>query len=133
MMTKRDTRKELELAVARIEHGRPKVVSKARRPSILAVAEEARVSPAAIHNRHPEIAEKIRALVAQRKDRLPSPRRVTDKDVIRDLRMQLADRESDIRKLGTINLRMMAELQAAQAEIERHRSSATVVPLNRRT
>lgn len=56
----RDTRKELQLAIARIKHGRTKVVDQNRRLSILAVAEEAGLSPSKIHNRYPDVAQAIR-------------------------------------------------------------------------
>lgn len=62
--TKADrTRHDLEMAILRIERGRPHTVGKNRKLSILAVAEEAEISGASIHNNYPEIAEKIRAKI----------------------------------------------------------------------
>lgn len=57
------TQKSLELAIHRITTGRVRKVNPGRKLSIAAVAEEAGVSTATIHNRYPEIAEKIRQLL----------------------------------------------------------------------
>jgi chromosome segregation ATPase len=131
-MTKRDTRKELELAIARIRHGRPKIAAKERRISISAVAVEAGLSPTTIHNRYPDIADRIRGLMAE-SNRGESGKKVSTelppKGVIRELRLQLTEREKEIRRLGSINLRMMSDLNTAQAEIDRLRSATSVLPL----
>ena len=47
------TRNIIRQAITRIEKGRPKVVSKERKMSVAAVAEEAGVSRATIHNNYP--------------------------------------------------------------------------------
>jgi hypothetical protein len=52
------TLKSLELALHRITAGRAKNIKPKRKLSIAAVAEEAGVSTATVHNRYPEIAEK---------------------------------------------------------------------------
>lgn len=57
------TQKSLELAIHRITTGRVRKVKPGRKLSIAAVAEEAGVSTSTIHNRHPEIADKIRQLL----------------------------------------------------------------------
>mgnify|MGYP005812892407 CR=1 FL=1 len=54
------TAKAIRQAIVRIEKGRPKVVKPGRKLSIQAVAEEAGVSRATIHNNHPGLAERIR-------------------------------------------------------------------------
>ena len=51
-------RKDLELAISRIQRGRAH--TKATKISISAVANEAGVTPALIHNHYPDIAETIR-------------------------------------------------------------------------
>lgn len=51
-------KKELRLAISRIKRGR--AVTKEAKLTIASVAREAGVSPALIHNYHPEIAEAIR-------------------------------------------------------------------------
>ncbi|MCZ0866495.1 hypothetical protein O0V09_14885 [Dasania sp. GY-19] len=57
------TQKALELAIRRITTGRVRKVKPERKLSIAAVAEEAGVSTATIHNRYPEIADKVRQLL----------------------------------------------------------------------
>ncbi|MEM7361322.1 MAG: TetR family transcriptional regulator [Pseudomonadota bacterium] len=57
------TQKALELAIHRITTGRVRKVKTGRKLSIAAVAEEAGVSTATIHNRYPEIADKVRQLL----------------------------------------------------------------------
>tara|TARA_R110001583_G_scaffold42169_5_gene134113 strand:- start:1292 stop:1702 length:411 start_codon:yes stop_codon:yes gene_type:complete len=64
MQTKGEqTKKALELAIHRITTGRVRKVKPERKLSIAAVAEEAGVSTATIHNRYPEIADKVRQLL----------------------------------------------------------------------
>jgi hypothetical protein len=62
MTTKRksaeDRRKDLKLAISRIERGRAH--TKATKLNITSVAKEAGVTPALIHNQYPDIAEDIR-------------------------------------------------------------------------
>lgn len=62
MTTKRksaeDRRKDLKLAISRIELGRAH--TKATKLNITTVAKEADVTPALIHNQYPDIAEVIR-------------------------------------------------------------------------
>ena len=60
-----NTNKKFELAIYRIESGRPKIVRKSRKLSIASVAEETGYSPATIHNHYPQIAEKIRELMGK--------------------------------------------------------------------
>jgi len=65
MSNAEQTRKEIENALVRLKHGRPKVVSKGRKISISALAEEAGVSDSLIHNRHPELAAEVRKLTGK--------------------------------------------------------------------
>lgn len=55
------TREKILNAIVRIEAGRPRFVDQGRKLSILAVAEEAKISPSTIHNRYADLAEIIRA------------------------------------------------------------------------
>lgn len=55
------TRNTIRQAILRIEKGRPKIVAKSRKMSVAAVAEEAGVSRATIHNNYTDLAERIRA------------------------------------------------------------------------
>ncbi|WP_330109645.1 TetR family transcriptional regulator [Methylophaga thalassica] len=59
------TRNIIRQAIIRIEKGRPKVVSKERKISVAAVAEEAGVSRATIHNNYPDMADHIRATLGK--------------------------------------------------------------------
>ena len=54
------TAKAIRQAIVRIEKGRPKIIGRDRKLSIAAVAEEAGVSRATIHNNHPALADRIR-------------------------------------------------------------------------
>lgn len=56
------TRQTIKQALLRLQNNRPKVVTAGRKISIAAVAEEAGVSRATIHNNYPEIAERIREM-----------------------------------------------------------------------
>ena len=57
------TKKKLDLAIMRLQKGMTKIVPSGTKLSIAGVAKEAGVSNATIHNRYPEIAEKIRDLL----------------------------------------------------------------------
>jgi hypothetical protein len=57
------TQKSLEMALHRITTGRVRRIKPDRKLSIAAVADEAGVSAATVHNRYPEIAEKVRQLL----------------------------------------------------------------------
>jgi AcrR family transcriptional regulator len=57
-----NTAREIKLAITRIRHGRQKRISADRRFSIAAVAAEAGISNATIHNRYPDLADHIRKL-----------------------------------------------------------------------
>jgi hypothetical protein len=57
------TLESLNDAIQRVTSGKPTVIDPDRKLSISAVAEEAGVSAATIHNRYPEIAAKIRDLL----------------------------------------------------------------------
>jgi AcrR family transcriptional regulator len=113
----RDTRKELQLAIARIKHGRTKIVDRGRRLSIAGVAEEAGLSPATIHNRYPDIAQAIRNAVSGMESSQTTARRSPKVDKVKELREALAMREAEIRALASINLRLSTELQAARHEL----------------
>ena len=59
------TRNIIRQAITRIEKGRPKVVIKERKMSVAAVAEEAGVSRATIHNNYPDMADRIRTILGK--------------------------------------------------------------------
>jgi len=114
---KSPTKRRLELALRRLQHGKMRSNHDGR-ISIAAVAREAGVSNATIHNRYPEIAERVRALHAR-----------TAKDVIRTIpdtsevlhkKLQQARKEIDqlqkyLVKSQSINLRLVRENEILRA------------------
>lgn len=126
MSTKETTRKELELALKRIQLGRPKVVAADRKLSIAAVAEEAGVSAALVHNSHADFAEQVRALTGKTSGATAAKRdekvAALEKQVA-DLKAQLAARDEDLRKIAIQNLVLSEENKRL------HNASARIVPI----
>ena len=110
-------KKELNLAIYRIERGRAK--TKATEVNVTSVAREAGVTPALIHNHYPEIAEAIRVKqgTSSRKQRDTKQNelmqtRVKNKDLIhenQELKICLA-------KLATINEMQLLEIRNFKAK-----------------
>lgn len=124
------TRENLEMALYRLQRGRGKIV-KGGRLTIAAVAKEAGVSAATIHNRHPEIAEQIRALQGkesrrQRDQKHAELQRVREAN--RALRAELAELKTDLAKLASINETLALENRILRAE----RDGGNVTTLPRR-
>lgn len=109
----REARKRtLELAIRRLQQGIPKVVLPGTRLSIAAVAREAGVSNATIHNRYPEVAEKIRNLIQCSPTGQTAPQKVDSKmDTIKltQARKQIERLKSDLARSQSINLRLIKE------------------------
>lgn len=118
---KSPTRRRLELALRRLQHG--KMQSKHDgRISIAAVAREAGVSNATIHNRYPEIAERVRALHARTAKDVT--RAMPDTSDILHKKMQKARKEidqlkKDLVKSQSINLRLLRENEMLRARLEK--------------
>ncbi|VXB46417.1 Transcriptional regulator, TetR family [Burkholderia sp. 8Y] len=118
--------KELELAIHRIERGRAR--TNADKLSISAVAREAGVTPALIHNHYPSIAEQIRvkqgASSRQQRDakrnELAEERRKNA-----ELRAELGAVKARLQKLATLN----EMLVIANRELSAKRSSDNIVDL----
>ena len=115
------TRKKLENALLRLKHGRPRVVSKDRKLTIAALAEEAGVSDSLIHNRHPEIAAEVRQLTdkqlkSQRDKKTQKLKAANDKN--RELRAELDSLETQVRKLASLNARYEVENEHLKAEVK---------------
>jgi AcrR family transcriptional regulator len=116
-----DTKREIELAIARIQHGRPTRILVTRRISIAAVAEEAGVSNATIHNRYPDLAEKIRAMANQ-----DYPSRLKEKsgslkkseERLQALRQEVQQLKADLAKSQSINLMLYKENEVLRARLE---------------
>lgn len=109
--------KELRLAIHKIQQGRAS--SKARKLTISAVAREANVTPALIHNHYPTIASLIRA-----KQGASDRRKREEKDEVlkeerqknRTLRSELKQRDAQVAKLASINEMLLLKIEALSAE-----------------
>jgi len=112
-----ETGKAIESALVRLEYGRGKKV-KGNKISIAAVAKEAGVSNATIHNRHPDIADKIR--VKQGKE---ARKRLNDKNEalkkakenVGALREEVKELKKDLVKLASINATLISENKLLKA------------------
>lgn len=105
--------KDLRLAIGRIERGRAH--TRATRLTIAAVAREAGVSAALIHNCHPAIAETIReaqgrASRAQRDAKGQALR--AEREKARILRDEVALLRTQVAQLASINEVLLAEIRA---------------------
>jgi len=110
-------RKDLELAISRIQRGRAQ--TKTRKVSITSVAREAGVTPALIHNHYPDIAEKIRGTQArssrvQRDAKHAELRAEREKN--RLLRSEVAELRSQVAKLASINEVLVIETRTLKAK-----------------
>jgi len=116
-----DTRKQIELAIKRIQHGKTKRISKERCLSIAAVAEEADISNATIHNRYPDIGDQIRKLVNKNytnkiKEKHASLKKCEDRLTV--LRKELNQLKEDLARSQSINLRLANENELLRANLE---------------
>lgn len=132
-MTKtRDTRTELRRAILRIEHRRPKRISKERcRINISTVAREAGVSPACIHNNYPDVAEAIRAKIGKAvRSQFDAKRAELNRlaETIRVLRQRLKASERDVVQIASENARLVSENAVLKAQAR----STNVVALSPR-
>lgn len=98
------TRKGILQAIVRIEKNRPKVIEAGRRISIAAVAEEAGVSRALIHNNYPDLASRIRGagdkeVRAQRDEKQAEVQAERAKS--KQLREELAGMREKLQKMAT--------------------------------
>jgi len=118
----------LRLALLRLQKGRPRTVDPERKLSIAAVAEEAGVSAATIHNRYPEIADQIRRLLdkdTRRQRDAEHQRLLTERNKNRELRERLRVREEEIAKLVSLN----AALEIENIELRALLSARNITPL----
>ncbi|WP_411960391.1 TetR family transcriptional regulator [Pseudomonas mandelii] len=112
-------KKELQLALHRIVLGKSK--SAAKKLSIAAVAREAGVSAALIHNHYPEIAEAIRNAQG-RSSR--NQRDVKQKDLLneqektRKLRQQISELQIKVASLASLNETLLNENSILKAKRE---------------
>lgn len=115
------TLKSLELALHRITAGRVKNIKPGRKLSISAVAEEAGVSTATVHNRYPEIAEKVRQLL-NKEDRRLKEAKGLELQAEKAKRKKLNDENRALRQqiteLASRNAALEAELDHLRAVVE---------------
>ncbi|MEX8195019.1 TetR family transcriptional regulator [Comamonas guangdongensis] len=108
------TQQELSLALIRVQQSGKKVTLKA-------VADEAKVSPPLIHNRYPEFAEQVRAVmgkaVRQQRDEMEDLR-IKEKGKNRKLRKLVISQLVEIIRLASVNeaLRIEQSLEKAIGE-----------------
>jgi AcrR family transcriptional regulator len=118
---KSPTKRRLELALRRLQHGKMRS-SNDGRISIAAVAREAGVSNATIHNRYPEIAERVRALHARTaKDvarAIPDTSDILHKK-LQETRKQIDQLRKDLVKSQSINLRLLRENEMLRARLQK--------------
>lgn len=110
-------RRDLELAISRIQRGRAH--TKATTVNISAVAKEAGVTPALIHNHYPDVAETIREAQARssrvQRDAKHGELRAA-KERNRALREELVALRVQIAKLASINEVLVVENRILKAK-----------------
>lgn len=116
---KSPTRRRLELALRRLQLGRMQSGTNDR-ISIAAVAREAGVSNATIHNRYPDIAERVRALhvaASKRKTKtLPDSTDALERKLT-EARKAIEQLKIDLVKSQSINLRLAKENELLNARL----------------
>jgi|SRR5476649_2574847 len=120
-MATKNTEREIKLSIARIRNGKQKRIEPGRKLSIAAVADEAGISNATIHNRYPHLADEIRkfqkenakADVTKKQTELSEMQRK-----IKEVRRQLHESEDALRKFAIVNLRMAQEIKSLKAELQ---------------
>ncbi len=112
------TRKNLDLAIRRVQTGRVRKIRKARPLSIAAVAEEAGLDPSTIHTRYPDIADQIRTLINKDARNQRDEIRVMlkkERAKSRLLRSEIADLEHALQVYAEENARLTLENQQLKA------------------
>ncbi len=120
--------KDLRLAMYRIERGRTRTGES--KMSISAVAREAGVTTALIHNHYPAVAEDIRKVQgkdsrAQRDAKHESLK--SERQKSRELRQEIESLRSDVARLASINEVLIAENASLKAQL----NDRKVVRLNK--
>ncbi|MFA0050455.1 TetR family transcriptional regulator [Vibrio breoganii] len=109
------THKSVRLAIVRIEKGRPNIVSKDRKMSVKAVAEEAGVSRALIHRDCPDLLERIKGGVNKgiRQQRDAKQVELNEyKDRNRELRAEVAELKAILAKVQSQNATLIRKNMA---------------------
>ncbi|MXI47069.1 TetR family transcriptional regulator [Pseudomonas moraviensis] len=115
--------KDLRLAISRIQHGRTKTGE--TKISISAVAREAGVSAALIHNYYPEIAESIREILEisdQSKKNNSQKNLRKEREKNRLLRLEIQELKSKISALASINeVLLLEKLESDESREPEHK------------
>lgn len=116
-----ETAKKIRQAFIRIKNGRTKNVSKSRKVSVAAVAEEAGVTRTSIHKDYPELCDQIKA-EAGKDIRVQRDKKHEDlkseKLKNKELREELTKERTANQKLISINASLMLEVKELRAIIE---------------
>lgn len=114
--------KDLQLALNRIQHGRAHTGE--TKVTIAAVAREAGISTALIHNYYPKIAEAIREAQG-RSDRAQRDVKHQDlrkaRELNRALRQEIEALRANVARLASINEVLLNEIRAAKANQSDHK------------
>jgi len=122
------TRKAIKHAMLRIEKGKPRVVSAGCKLSVAAVAKEAGISNASIHNNYPELAELIRGKTNKTTRQQRDEKHLAlqqEREKSRGLREEIATLQESLARIASINARLMVE----NREIKAIRQSPNVAVL----
>lgn len=125
------TRRSIRLAITAITNGRPKVIAKDRKISIKAVAEEAGVSNATIHNNYPDLAEQIRLLANNdvRQQRDETRQALSEqRQKASELRAEIKELRAQLAEIASVNAALMLQ----NAELHSRLESNNVVDLRKR-
>lgn len=109
--------KDLRLAISRIERGRARI-AQGTDLSVAAVAAEAKVSTALIHNQYPEIAEYIREKQGRSSRAQRDAKHAELKDALarnKALREEVKELRAEMAKLASINATLMAKTLQLEA------------------
>lgn len=109
------TEKRLRLALLRVANGRPIRIDGNRKLSIKAVAEEAGVSAALIHNRYPSVAAEIRKRVASKRTKAAA---CEIPDIDQRGRVGNASLRRDISRLASVNATLQLQVRKHCETIE---------------
>lgn len=126
--------RELRLALSRIQRGRSR--TKAKRLSIAAVAREAGVTAALIHNHYPGLAAAIREAMG-RGERASRKAKNQELKALRARAQELNDEvkalRTDVARLASINEVLMAENTSLKAKVGASGTVTLLSPTSRRS
>lgn len=126
--------RELRLALSRIQRGRSR--TKAKRLSIAAVAREAGVTAALIHNHYPEMAVAIREAMGngERASREAKNQNLKALRVrTKELNDEVKALRTDVARLASINEVLMAKNTSLEAKVGATGSVVLLSPTSRRS